>query len=95
MESLNNYENYFDFKNTKILFKYENENHFINLLSETKSLYNLFYILFKTKLKTLKNYLEKNLILNCIRKFFNGASASILFVFKKTIIFDFALIIEI
>ena len=63
---LKNYENCFDFKNAKTFFEHENENHVINFLSSAKLSYKSFYILFKTELEILKNYLLKNLTLNYI-----------------------------
>ena len=63
---LKNYENCFDFKNAKTLFEHENENYIINLLLSAKSSYKSFYNFFKTKFEILRNYLLKNLILNCI-----------------------------
>ena len=81
--SLKSYENCFDFKNAETLFKHENKNHVIDFLSDAKSSYDPLYILFKTKFEILKNYLLKNLILNCIRKFTNRANALMFFVFKK------------
>ena len=82
-ELLKSYENCFDFKNTKILFEHENENHVIDLMFGAKLLYELLYIFFKTEFDVLKNYLLKNLILNRIQEFTSRASASMLFVFKK------------
>ena len=82
-EFLKSYENCFDFKNVKILFEYENENHIIDLILDAKPSYELFYTCFKIELDVLKNYLLKNLILNCIREFTSCASASMFFVFKK------------
>ena len=82
-EFLKNYENCFDFKNAKTFFEHENENHAIDLIFDTKSLYESFYILFKIEFNVLKNYLLKNLILNRIREFISFASASICFVFRK------------
>ena len=83
LKLLKNYNNYFDFKNAKIFFEHENEDHVIDLILDAKLLYKLFYILFETEFNILKNYLLKNLILNHIRKFTSRASASMLFVFKK------------
>ena len=77
------YEDYFDLKNTKILFTHKNENYIINLKFKKESSYDSFYALSKKKLQVLRNYLLKNLALNCIREFFNFAEASILFIFKK------------
>ena len=82
-ESLKSYENYFDFKNAKILFEHENEDHIINLMLDAKSLYKSFYILFETEFDILRDYLLKNLILNRIREFTNRANTLMLFVFKK------------
>ena len=82
-ESLKNYETCFNFKNAKILFEHENENHVIDLILDAKSLYEPLYILSETELDVLKNYLLKNLILNRIREFMSRASALMLFVFKK------------
>ena len=82
-ELLKNYENCFDFKNAKILFEHKDENHVIDLMLDAKLLYESLYILFKTELDVLKNYLLKNLTLSRIQKFTSRASASILFVFKK------------
>ena len=89
LEFLKSYKNCFDFENAKIFFEHENKNHVINLILDAKSLYESLYILFEIELDVLKNYLLKSLILNCIRKFTSRANASILFIFKKTIIFDF------
>ena len=74
--------------------KRENKNHVIDLIFDAKSLYELFYTLFETELDVLKNYLLKNMILNCVREFINRANVSIVFDFKKTIIFDFVSIIK-
>ena len=82
-EFLKSYENCFDFKNAEILFEHENENHVIDLIFGAKSLYKSLYIFFEIELDILKNYLLKNLILNCIRKFTSRANTSMLFVFKK------------
>ena len=82
-EFLKSYENCFDFKNAKTLFEHGNENHIIDLMFGAKSSYESLYILFKTELDVLKDYLLKNLILNYIREFMSRASASMLFVFKK------------
>ena len=65
-EFLKNYKNYFDFKNAEIFFEHENEDHVINLIFDAKSLYESFYIFFEIELDILRNYLLKNLILNCI-----------------------------
>ena len=89
LEFLKSYKNYFDFKNMKTLFEHENENYIINLILDAKSLYESFYIFFKIEFKILKNYLLKNLILNCIREFTNRASVSMLFIFKKNDSFQF------
>ena len=88
-EFLKNYENCFDFKNTKTFFEHENENHVIDLIFDTKLLYESFYILSEIEFNVLKNYLLKNLILNRIREFTNRASASMLFVLKKNDNFRF------
>ena len=80
---LKNYENCFDFKNAKTFLEHENEDHIINLLSSAKSLYKSLYIFSETEFEILRNYLLKNLILNCIRKFTNRANTSMFFVFKK------------
>ena len=93
-ELLKSYKNCFDFKNAKIFFEHENKNHVIDLMFGAKLSYKLLYILFETELDVLKNYLLKNLILNRIREFMSRASASMFFVFKKTIIFDSVSIIE-
>ena len=82
-ELLKNYENCFNFKVTKTLFEHEDEDHVINLIFDAKSLYESFYILSKIELDILKNYLLKNLILNCIQESTSRASASMFFVFKK------------
>ena len=65
-ELLKNYEDCFDFKNAKIFFEHENEDHVIDLMLDAKSLYESLYILFKIELDVLKNYLLKNLTLNRI-----------------------------
>ena len=83
LEFLKSYENCFDFKNAKIFFEHENKDHVINLMFGAKSSYEPLYILSKTELDILKDYLLKNLILNRIREFTNRASASMLFIFKK------------
>ena len=78
---LKNYKNYFNFKNAEIFLEHENEDHVINFLSSAKSLYESFYIFFKTEFEILRNYLLKNLILNYIRKFTNRANVLMFFVF--------------
>ena len=88
---LKNYENYFDFKYAKIFFKYKNENHVTDFLSNAKLLYKPFYIFFEIKFKILKNYLLKNLILNYIRKSTSCASASIFFIFNRNNNFCFGI----
>ena len=88
-ESLKSYENCFDFKNAKTFSEHENENYVIDLMFGAKSLYESLYIFFETELDVLKNYLLKNLILNCIQKFTSRASASMFFVFKKNDNFRF------
>ena len=50
---------------------------------DAKSLYESFYIFSETEFDVLKDYLLKNLILNCIREFTSRANASMFFVFKK------------
>ena len=82
-EFLKNYKNCFDFKNVKTFFEHENKNHVIDLISDAKLSYELFYIFFKIEFNILKNYLLKNLILNCIQEFTNCTSALMLFVLKK------------
>ena len=83
LELLKSYENCFDFKNAKTFFEHENKNHVIDLIFGAKLSYKLLYILSEIELDVLKNYLLKNLILHCIRKFINYANASMFFVFKK------------
>ena len=80
---LKNYKNCLDFKNAEILFEHENEDYVIDFLSSAELLYKLFYIFSEIKFEVLKNYLLKNLILNCIREFTNRASALTFFIFKK------------
>ena len=93
-EFLKSYKNCLNFKNAEIFFEHENENHAIDLMFDAESSYESLYILFKIEFNVLKNYLLKNLILNHIQKFTSRASALILFVFKKTIIFDSVSIIK-
>ena len=93
-ELFKSYKNCFDFKNTKTLFEHENEDYVIDLISDAKPSYESFYTFSETEFNVLKDYLLKNLILNCIRKFTNRASASMFFVFKKTIVFDSVSIIK-
>ena len=80
---LKSYENCFDSKNAEMFFTHENENHVINLKFDKKSSYDFLYALSEKKLQILRNYLLKNLMLNCIREFFNFAETSIVFIFKK------------
>ena len=54
LEFLKRYENCFDFKNAKTLFKHENENHVINFIFDAKLLYESFYTLFEIELNVLK-----------------------------------------
>ena len=82
-EFLKDYENCFDSKNVKIFFEHENEDHVINLIFDAKPLYESLYILFEIEFDILKNYLLKNLILNCIQEFTSRANALMFFVFKK------------
>ena len=65
-EFLKNYENCFDFKNAKIFSEDENDGHAIDLILDAKLSYESLYIFFETELDVLKDYLLKNLILNCI-----------------------------
>ena len=83
LEFLKSYKNCFDLKNAKTFSEHENENHVIDLMFGAKSLYKPLYILSETELDVLKDYLLKNLILNCIQEFTNRANASMFFVFKK------------
>ncbi len=53
MRDIKNYENVFDLKNASTFLKYNNKNYNINLLSKTKSLYELLYSLFEKKLNIL------------------------------------------
>ena len=80
---LKNYENCFDFKNAETFSEHEDENYVIDFLSSAKSSYESFYIFFETKFEILRNYLLKNLTLNCIRKFMSRANALMFFIFKK------------
>ena len=82
-EFLKNYKDCFDFKNAQTLFEHENKNYIINLILGAKPSYEPLSIFFEIKFDILKNYLLKNLILNCIQEFMNCTSASILFVLKK------------
>ena len=82
-EFLKSYENCFDFKNAKTLFEHKNKDHVIDLILDAKLLYESLYILFETEFDILKNYLLKNLILNCIQEFTNRVNALLLFVFKN------------
>ena len=89
LELLKSYENCFDFKNAKTLFKHEDEDHVIDLIFDAESSYEPLYTFFKIELDVLRNYLLKNLILNCIQKFMNCVNASMLFVLKKNDSFRF------
>ena len=82
-EFLKSYKNCFDFKNAKTLFEHENKDYVIDLILDAKLSYEPLLIFFETELDVLKNYLLKNLILNCIREFTSRASALTFFVFKK------------
>ena len=82
-ESLKNYKNCFNFRNSKTFFEHENENYILNLISNTKPSYEPLYTFSEIELDVLKNYLLKNLILNCIQKFMNCVNALIFFVFKQ------------
>ena len=66
LEFLKSYENCFDFKNAKTLLEYKNKDYIIDLMLGAESSYKSLYILFEIELDVLKNYLLKNLILNCI-----------------------------
>ena len=77
------YKNCFDSKNAEMLFIHKNKNYVIDLKFDNKSLYDSFYAFSKKEFQILRNYLFKNLALNCIHEFFNFAKTSILFVFKK------------
>ena len=80
-ELLKSYKDYFDFKNAETLFEYENKNQVIDLIFDAKSLYKSFYTFSEIEFNVLRNYLLKNLILNCRRKFTSRANTSIFFVF--------------
>ena len=93
-ESLKIYENCFDFKNVKTFFEHKNKDYIIDLIFDAKSLYESLYILSEIELDILRNYLLKNLIMNCKQKFTSHTSVSMFFVFKKTIIVNFVSIIK-
>ena len=82
-ELLESYKNCFDFKNTKILFEHKNENYVINLIFDPKPSYESFYTFFEIELDVLKDYLLKNLILNCIRESTSRVNVLMFFVFRK------------
>ena len=82
-EFLKNYDNCFDFKNAKTLFKHENENYIIDLIFDAKSLYESLYTFSEIKFNVLRNYLLKNLTLNYIQEFMSRMNISMLFIFKK------------
>ena len=86
---LRNYKNYFDLKNVKTFFEYENKNYIINFIFDAKSLYKSLYILFKIEFDILKDYLLNILILNYIKELTICANTSIFFVFKKNNNFRF------
>ena len=86
---LKSYENCFDSKNAKIFFEHENKNHVINLIFDAKPSYESLYTFFEIELDILKDYLRKNLTLNCIQEFTSRASASMFFVLKKNNNFRF------
>ena len=65
-EFLKSYKNCLDFKNAKIFFEYENENYIIDLIFDAKPSYKLLYTFSEIEFDILKDYLLKNLILNCI-----------------------------
>ena len=82
-ELLKSYENCFDFKNAKTFFEHENEDHVIDLIFDAVSSYVSLYTFFKIELDVLKDYLLKNLTLNCIREFINRTNGLVLFLFKR------------
>ena len=88
LEFLKTYKNCFDFKNTKTFLQHKNEDYIIDFILDAKLLYESLYTLSETELNILRNYLLKNSILSRIQAFISCTSASILFVLKKTIIFD-------
>ena len=83
LEFLKSYENDFDFKNAEIFSEHEDKDHVIDLMLDAESSYESLYILLETEFDVLRNYLLKNLILNCIREYTSRASASMFFFFKK------------
>ena len=82
-EVLKIYKNYFDFKNAKNFLEHKNKNNIIDLIFDVKSLYESLYIFFEIDLNISRNYLLKNLILNCIREFTSCASVSMFLISKK------------
>ena len=55
LEFLKSYKNCFNFKNTKILSEYEDEDHAIDLVLGAKPLYDSFYTLSEAELDVLKD----------------------------------------
>ena len=80
---LKSYEDCFNSKNAEMLLTHKNKNHVIDLKFKKELLYDSFYAFLKKKLQILRNYLLKNLALNCIREFFSFVETSMLFIFKK------------
>ena len=79
----------FESKNkTYELFKYTISNYVINFIKNKQSFYDFIYFLSKNEFKIFRNYIIKHLKNNFIRFSQSFVDVSILFVKKKTIIFD-------
>ena len=94
-EILKKIENLINENKTYELSNHESINYVINLKLNKKSFYNIIYFLFEIKLKILRIYFNKHFKNDFIKFFIFSIDTSILFVNKKTKIWNFAYFIEI
>ena len=69
-------------KKIYILFEHDFTNHIIDFINNAQSSYNFIYFLFEKKLKMLKAYIDKHLIIDFIKHFQSLVDALVLFASK-------------
>ena len=84
------FENLSNEDKTYKLSKHEFMNHVIKIKKNKSFLYNLIYFLLKSKLKILRKYLNKHLKNDFIQFFQSFVKAFILFIKKRTTVYDYA-----
>ena len=94
LEILHEYERLNNENKIYELSNYNSNDYVIDLKKNKKSFQKSIYFLFENEFKMLRVYIEKHLINDFIRLSQFFVDASILFVKKKTIVYDYAWIIK-